>query len=168
MKIASLLILWALCFFPCLASENSDQANNLEKMANPSNVPKPEPSNAQPSENATSADQMAHQFQMLREEHKVKEVIALCILAFVSLVTVLYFLAKRDDQPGLHIVYATGLIFITFGTILLVIMAETDEQLTAAIGILGGIAGYLFGSMRSKDTGGKGGAAAESSNPKEG
>lgn len=167
MKITSLVILWVLCFSPCLAS--ADQLKDAAALGDYSNLPKSEASATPTSVDAKiAADQMAHQFQMLREEHKVKEVIALCILAFVSLVTVLYFLAKRDDQPGLHIVYATGLIFITFGTILLVIMAETDEQLTAAIGILGGIAGYLFGSMRSKDTGSGKGAAAEYRNPKEG
>lgn len=166
MKITSLVVLCLLCLSPCLAP--ADQVKEAAALGDYSNLPKSEASTTPTSVEAKiAADQMAHQFQMLREEHKVKEVIALCVLAFVSLVTVLYFLAKRDDQPGLHIVYATGLIFITFGTILLVIMAETDEQLTAAIGILGGIAGYLFGSMRSKDAGGKA-ATAEYRNPKEG
>lgn len=40
---------------------------------------------------------------------------------------------------------ATGLIYIVFGTIILVVIANTDQQLTASMGILGAVAGYLFG-----------------------
>ncbi|MBK8890736.1 MAG: hypothetical protein IPN75_10250, partial [Dechloromonas sp.] len=48
-----------------------------------------------------------------------------------------------------HAVSATGLICIVFGTILLVLMAETETQLTASVGIIGAVAGYLFRSMHS-------------------
>jgi hypothetical protein len=41
-------------------------------------------------------------------------------------------------------------------------MAETEQQLTAAIGILGAVAGYLFGTMRrSPELGEPGASAAE-------
>ena len=42
---------------------------------------------------------------------------------------------------------ATGLVYIIFGTIILVLIATTEQQLTAAIGILGTVAGYLFGTL---------------------
>lgn len=100
---------------------------------------------------ADPADRMKYEHSVLVEENKVKEAIALCILAFVSLVAVLYFLTKHESHPGPYIVNATALIFIIFGTITLVVIAQTEEQLTAAIGILGGVAGYLFGSMRRKE-----------------
>lgn len=99
---------------------------------------------------ANVGDKMAHEYQMLKEKNKVEAVIVLCILAFISLVAVLYFIEKKSINSGQHIVNATGLIFIIFGTLLLVIMAQTEQQLTAAIGILGGVAGYLFGSMKHK------------------
>lgn len=168
MKIAPWLILCALCFSPCLASADQTLKEELENTPTPSEQTIAQPAdNSRPAEVEIAADKMAHEFQVLREKNKVEEVIALCILAFVSLVTVLYFLAKKDDQPGLHIVHATGLIFITFGTIILVIMAETEQQLTAAIGILGGIAGYLFGSMKGKDTESGKKIAVESSDVRE-
>lgn len=49
---------------------------------------------------------------------------------------------------------ATGLILVPFSTIILVLVAGSQEQITAAIGALGAIAGYLFGaasSQRSKE-----------------
>lgn len=46
-----------------------------------------------------------------------------------------------------HVFNATGLIYIIFGTILIVTIADNKDQLTASIGILGAIAGYLFGRM---------------------
>lgn len=155
MKIPFLMMLWILSFSTCLAS--TDLAKGLASEGDYANLPQTAKFQAQPTGDATPAgvvlarDKMAHEFQVLREENKVKEVIALCILAFVSLISVLYFLAKKDENPGVHIVHATGLIFIIFGTITLVIMAGSDEQLTAAIGILGGVAGYLFGSMKGRE-----------------
>jgi hypothetical protein len=36
-------------------------------------------------------------------------------------------------------------VLVIFATVLVVILAKVDQQLTAATGILGAIAGYLFG-----------------------
>jgi len=44
------------------------------------------------------------------------------------------------------------LIIIVYGTIILVLVAEAEQQLTAAIGILGAIAGYLFGTIQLRVT----------------
>jgi hypothetical protein len=46
----------------------------------------------------------------------------------------------------MDIVHGSGLVLVVFATVLVVTMAETEQQLTAAIGILGAIVGYLFGS----------------------
>ncbi|SER08282.1 hypothetical protein SAMN05421690_10083 [Nitrosomonas sp. Nm51] len=72
-------------------------------------------------------------------------VIILSVMCLLSLSIVLYFLLKlkKDAQPN-DIVSGAGLILIVFGTIILVLIVDTSEQLTAAIGILGAIAGYLF------------------------
>lgn len=84
MKIASLVILGVLCFSSCLAS--AEQLT--ESDGDYSKVPKSEASTTPTSADAKiAADQMAHQFQMLREDHKVKEVIALCVLGSVFAAT---------------------------------------------------------------------------------
>lgn len=95
----------------------------------------------------SQADKLAHEFRMRQEDDKLYEVIILSALALVSLFIVLRFITAKAAYSASHIVSATGLIFIIFGTILLVIMADTEQQLTAAIGILGAVAGYLFGSI---------------------
>jgi flagellar hook-basal body complex protein FliE len=95
----------------------------------------------------SQADKLAHEFRMRQEDDKLYEVIILSALALVSLFIVLRFITAKATYSASHIVSATGLIFIIFGTILLVIMADTEQQLTAAIGILGAVAGYLFGSI---------------------
>lgn len=74
-------------------------------------------------------------------------------LAVISLFTVLIFLYKLNATAR-DVVNGSGLILIIFGTILLVMVVETSEQLTAAIGILGAIAGYLFGSIQKEATSG--------------
>lgn len=95
----------------------------------------------------SQADQLTHEFRMRQETIKLYEIAILSGLALISLIIVLRFIAGRTDYSGSHIVTATGLIFIIFGTIMLVIMSENEEQMTAAIGILGAIAGYLFGTI---------------------
>lgn len=93
------------------------------------------------------ADRFTHEFRMRQENIKLYEIAILSALALISLIIVLRFIAGKTDYSGSNIVTATGLIFIIFGTIMLVIMSENEEQMTAAIGILGAIAGYLFGAI---------------------
>jgi len=93
------------------------------------------------------ADRLTHEFRMRQESIKLYEIAILSALALISLIIVLRFLAARADYSGTHVVNATGLIFIIFGTIMLVIMADSEQQMTAGIGVLGAIAGYLFGAI---------------------
>ncbi len=99
------------------------------------------------------ADKFAHEFRMRQEDDKLYEIIILSALALLSLFLVLRFITAKTVYSASHIVNATGLIFIIFGTILLVIMADTEQQLTAAIGILGAVAGYLFGAINRGKSG---------------
>lgn len=99
------------------------------------------------------ADRLTYEFKMRREEVKLYEIAILSALALVSLFIVLRFITAEAAYSASHIVNATGLVFIIFGTILLVLLADTDEQLTAPIGILGAVAGYLFGSINRGKSG---------------
>jgi len=98
------------------------------------------------------AEQYYHDLRLEQERNKLIEVVILCLLTLISLVIVLSFLAKSPGFSSSDMVNATGLIFIISGTIILVIMADTEQQLTAAMGILGAVAGYLFGTMRKGET----------------
>lgn len=95
-----------------------------------------------------------HQLRMKQEDVELYECVLLSALALISLLIVLRYMKNETRFTASHVVNAAGLIFIIFGTILLVIMAATEQQLTAAMGILGGVAGYLFGTLR-KDEGGE-------------
>ncbi len=77
-------------------------------------------------------------------------VIILSLLCLISLGVILLFLKGREHNAR-DIVNAAGLTLIIFGTIILVLVVDTTEQLTAAIGILGAIAGYLFRSAQEND-----------------
>jgi len=96
------------------------------------------------------ADRLTHEFRLEREKNKLYEAAFVSVLAVVMLFIVLRFLSVRGPAATPHMVNATGLICIVFGTILLVLMAESETQLTASVGILGAVAGYLFRSMHQE------------------
>jgi hypothetical protein len=114
--------------------------------------PSPSPSDSSQSEDVQrKADELTHEFNMRRENNKVYEIVILGVVALLSLFLVLRFLGAKSNTSAPHIVNATGLICIIFGTIMLVLMAQSDQQLTAAVGILGAVAGYLFRSMHQEE-----------------
>ena len=79
---------------------------------------------------------------------------ALILAATALLAHLLVLQSLRRDgssKTPTAIVSATGLIYIIFGTILLVVIATTDQQLTASMGILGAVAGYLFGKNSKEE-----------------
>ena len=74
--------------------------------------------------------------------------------AFVSLLFILVLaqlfvlrVLKKFSYTTRDLLNIMGLIFIIFAIVFVVLLADTDHQLTAAIGVLGSIAGYLFGSL---------------------
>lgn len=69
----------------------------------------------------------------------------LCAVTVICLLIVLAFIKMTPQEANKSVVRASGLILITYGTIMLVIIIVDQRQLTAAMGILGAIAGYLFG-----------------------
>jgi len=91
-----------------------------------------------------------HEFRMQQQNDKVIFAGLLGALALAAHLLVLRFL-PRTVNSATHVVGATGLVYIVFGTIILVVIATTEAQLTAAMGILGAVAGYLFGRLRRED-----------------
>ena len=83
----------------------------------------------------------------LKVDNEFYYIAMLCVLSVVSLTITLGFLRSKDHTAK-DIVNITGLNLIIFATIILVLVVNTSEQLTAAIGILGAIAGYLFRSVQ--------------------
>lgn len=96
----------------------------------------------------SEADRLTHEYHMTQEKNRFYECIVLSVSLMVSLLIVLRFIISTPGYSAVHIVNASALVFIIFGTIFLVILADAEAQLTASMGILGAIAGYLFGTMR--------------------
>jgi hypothetical protein len=71
------------------------------------------------------------------------------LLAF-SLV-IITFLMRITPHQAKDLVTIIGLVSVIFGTILMVLIVDTSETLTAPMGIFGAIAGYLFGAAQKKD-----------------
>ena len=62
-----------------------------------------------------------------------------------SLIIIIVFMWDKKHQSK-DIVTMVGMVSVIFGAILLVLMVGGTDQLTAPMGILGAMAGYLFGS----------------------
>jgi hypothetical protein len=92
--------------------------------------------------------QNLHEQRLKEEQNEIIEVAFVSVLALSSLIICLFYLRHTPGFNADQVVNITGLIFIISGTIILVLMAKTEQQLTAAIGILGAVAGYLFGTLR--------------------
>jgi len=71
-------------------------------------------------------------------------VITALMYAFV-LVIITILMKITPQHQAKDIVTVIGLVSVVFGVILLVLVVDTTDALTAPMGILGAIAGYLFG-----------------------
>jgi 5-bromo-4-chloroindolyl phosphate hydrolysis protein len=95
---------------------------------------------------AAEADKLQANIILIRERNKFFSIGFLLVSLMVSLYCILYFIRKTRHGAD-DIVHASGLVLIIFGTIIIVLMVDVEQQLTAAIGIMGAIAGYIFGTM---------------------
>jgi hypothetical protein len=105
----------------------------------------------QPSKAPTEEDKDYARYRI--EEGSNHRILALSVIGagLFSLFLVLWYLKSREATPE-TMVNGSGLVLVIFATVLVVILAKADQQLTAATGILGAIAGYLFGKA-TKDPG---------------
>ena len=76
-------------------------------------------------------------------------VVSISILALASLAIAFWALKTVPYAAG-DVVAASGLHLVVWGTLVLTIVADTTESLTAPIGVLGAVAGYLFGTAQRR------------------
>lgn len=89
---------------------------------------------------------------ILQEKNRMWLLIAIIVSTPVILSMVLFCLKNKDNCSEESLVNAIGLVLVIEGTMFISVSAITSEQLTAPIGILGAIAGYLFGSAKRRAT----------------
>jgi 5-bromo-4-chloroindolyl phosphate hydrolysis protein len=62
-----------------------------------------------------------------------------------SLIIIIMLMRMTPEHQANDLVTIIGLVSVIFGSILIVLVVDTSDALTAPMGILGAIAGYLFG-----------------------
>lgn len=100
--------------------------------------------------NETVADYS--RYRMEEESNRLILAIAVMGTGLLALFLVLSYL-KSIGAAQEAVVTGSGLVLVVFATVLIVILVKRDEQLTAATGILGAIAGYLFGKSAKSSEG---------------
>lgn len=95
------------------------------------------------------ADRLTLEYRTTLERYRFYEVVVLALLAVISLFVVLTFIKSSKQFQPRDMVHATGLVLVVFSTIIVILLADVEVQLTAAMGVLGGIAGFLFGSFNN-------------------
>ena len=95
------------------------------------------------------ADKLTLQFREKQENIRLYEVILLTVMSLCALGIVLKCMKDSKVCSARDMINGTGLVLVIFSTVMVIIIADVEIQLTAAMGVLGGIAGYLFGTLRT-------------------
>lgn len=84
-------------------------------------------------------------------ENTYNYVMITAILYAFALIIITILMKITPQHQARDIVTAIGLVTVIFASILLVLVVDTTEALTAPMGILGAIAGYLFGRSQKQE-----------------
>jgi len=143
--IQNILLLIALLMVPGVGvhAEESNNIRQIEKRFDYENVQKQTPSTQEQS-NASTV-----QLSLIENNHQYVLITA-SLYAF-SLIIITVLMKITPDHQANDLITIIGLVSVVFGTILLVLVVDTTEGLTAPMGILGAIAGYLFGAAQKKE-----------------
>ena len=145
-----ILFSFGLAVSPALGQQPDEQVRSLLKEVD------------RPFEAAPAPDPLAEterEWVLATAAHRLYFVIGIMAVTIISLSLILFVLYKRNASAR-EIVNGSGLVLVIFGVVILMIVANQTEQLTASIGVLGAIAGYLFGTTTQRWSGGSGGTAA--------
>lgn len=97
---------------------------------------------AAPADESRPQDVGYHEYKMVQERNRFW---ALVLLAGTAVTGHLLLLWRLGGDSPAQVVTGTGFIYLVFGTVVLVTLSDNKDQLTASMGIMGAIAGYLFG-----------------------
>ena len=112
---------------------------------------------APPAQSQAPVAQNGGDYGAFRIEEEISRrtlILALIGAGILSLIIVLGFLKLIGTREASTMVNASGLVLVVYATVLVVMVAKAEQQLTAAIGILGAIAGYLLGTATKPGAGG--------------
>ena len=81
-------------------------------------------------------------------KNNLRYVVIIGVLYAFSLIIITLLMKITPDHQAKDIVTAVGLVSVIFASIILVLVVDTSDALTAPMGIFGAIAGYLFGTAQ--------------------
>lgn len=87
-------------------------------------------------------------------EFRLRLLYCIFITVPVILCIILFFVFRKKDSTTEDLIHAIGLVFVIYATLMVVLATVDSEALTAAIGIIGAVAGYIFrgSSNKSKES----------------
>ncbi len=94
----------------------------------------------------TSATANTERLELMK--NNLKYVLIIAGLYAFSLIIITVLMKMTPSHQAKDIVTAVGLVSVIFSSLILVLVVDTSDALTAPMGILGAIAGYLFGSAQ--------------------
>jgi hypothetical protein len=138
--IEQILLLMALLTLPSgvLYAAADDNISIVEDEFDYNNVPK---------EVLTESDSA----QLAVIENTYRYVVITALLYAFTLIIITILMKITPQHQAKDIVTVIGLVSVIFGSILLVLVVDTSDALTAPMGILGAIAGYLFGRSQKQE-----------------
>ena len=141
---------------PTLAADASASTASTADRWGYSALPKPsadEPQDVHAADNSTYLEKI---YWDRKEERafKFNALIALsCTMAALYLIAAFMLFRLGERNKGQLLVHLTSLSLIVYGALALALVPTTSESLTAPIGILGALAGYLFGHVAPRGGG---------------
>jgi hypothetical protein len=139
----------------CGAEPTTASVQEAEKWSY-TTLPKPAADTTQQPAAQTDGDADEKYFWDRREERQFKynALIALsCTTVILYLFAAIMLFRLSERAKGQHLIHLTSLALIIYGTLTLALLPTTSDGLTAPIGILGALAGYLFGHASPKSGG---------------
>ncbi len=94
----------------------------------------------------TSAAVNTERLELIK--NNLKYVLIIAGLYAFSLIIITVLMKMTPSHQAKDVVTAVGLVSVIFSSLILVLVVDTSDALTAPMGILGAIAGYLFGSAQ--------------------
>jgi cytochrome bd-type quinol oxidase subunit 2 len=79
------------------------------------------------------------------------QVLVLSVVTVICLAMVLRYMKAHSTYSPTNVMHASALIFLIYGTVFLVIISQIAAQLSAAMGIFGSIAGYVWGRTQRRE-----------------
>jgi hypothetical protein len=143
----------------CLLASATNSA--LADISESESIAKSGAPSAQTSACSASSDDLScftpdQRYKWLQEQHRLQELYWLIGAMLSALLVIVFFIQRDPAHKPADLLNGSGLVLVVFGTLYVAVCAATSEQLTAPMGILGAIAGYLFGTARSRTSQGAG------------